>query len=207
MSFGYLGDTSTKIKQHRKNEGILTPQDVIDLESKNHLGQSLELIESKNLTGTTPSAINFTSIKESEYKIHYLQYNNLQISGSDTIRMRVSTNGGTSYDSSSNYSGAVQTMTEALSFSHSVRVDYDAFDRFGQNASGQPYSGHIYIYNAGDSSRFTTVTFHASNQENGFRFGGMAYELANTVNALQLFLTSHSFSDTSPSVKLYGLKQ
>ena len=69
MSFGYLGDTSTKIKQHRKNEGILTPQDVIDLEPKNHLGQSLELIESKNLTGTTPSSIAFESIKESEYKI------------------------------------------------------------------------------------------------------------------------------------------
>mgnify|MGYP001375150732 FL=1 len=33
MSFGYLGDTSTKIKQVKKNDGILSIDDVLQLES------------------------------------------------------------------------------------------------------------------------------------------------------------------------------
>ena len=34
MSFGYIGDTSTSVKQQVKNKGILTTQDSFDLEQR-----------------------------------------------------------------------------------------------------------------------------------------------------------------------------
>ena len=73
MSYGYLGDTSTKIKQVKKNDGILTPSDVLDLESKGHIGDSLQFIANQTHSSDV-STIDFTSIKDglagSEYYIY-----------------------------------------------------------------------------------------------------------------------------------------
>ena len=49
MSFGYIGDTSTSVKQQVKNKGILSTQESFDLERQGFLGGSLELIQSQNL--------------------------------------------------------------------------------------------------------------------------------------------------------------
>ena len=50
MSYGYIGDTSSSIKQQVKNAGVLSMSDVLDLESKGHLGGSLELIETQTFS-------------------------------------------------------------------------------------------------------------------------------------------------------------
>ena len=168
----------------------------------------LELIETKDLTGTTPSAIDFTDLQESTYNVHFLTYNNLQITGGlDTIRARVSNDGGSTFESTSNYDSAIQTMTVAGTFSEVTRTNYDAFDRIGQNAVNQPYNGYIYIYNAGDSSKYTFLTHHNTNQNNGFRFGSQVYTVAETVNAFRLFLSTHQFRDVGSVLSLYGIAE
>ena len=48
MSYGYLGDSSTKIKQVKKNDGIITASEAFDLETKGHLGGSWELIQTQS---------------------------------------------------------------------------------------------------------------------------------------------------------------
>ena len=208
MSFGYIGDTSTSVKQQVKNKGIITTQESFDLERQGFLGGSLELIETKDLTGTTPTTIDFTNLKEDIFDVHLIQFFNLQITGGlDTIRARVSNDGGSSYESTSSYDSNIQTMTTAGSFGESTRTNFDAFDRIGQNAVNVPYNGYIYIYNAGNSSRFTFISHHVTNQTDGFRYGGQAYEVAETVNAFRLFLTSHTIKDVGSVLKLYGVKQ
>ena len=200
----YLGTQPNDVK---KNIGLYSPSEILQLTKDGSWGGSLELIETKDLTGTTPTAIDFTNLKENVYDVHFLQYINLQITGSDTIRARVSNDGGSSFESTSQYDSAIQTMTTAGSFGESKRTNFDAFDRIGQNAVNQPYNGYIYIYNAGDSSKFTFLTHHVTNQTDGFRFGGQVYHVAETVNAFRLFLTTHTFKDVGSVLKLYGVKQ
>jgi len=200
----YLGTQPNDVK---KNTGLYTPSEILQLTKEGSWGGSLELIETKDLTGTTPTAIDFTNLKENVYDVHFLQYINLQITGADTIRARVSNDGGSSFESTSQYDGAIQRMTSAGSFGESRRTNFDAFDRIGQNAVNQPYNGYIYIYNAGDSSKFTFLTHHVTNQTDGFRFGGQVYHVAETVNAFRLFLTTHTFKDVGSVLKLYGVKQ
>ena len=200
----YLGTQPNDVK---KNTGLYTPSEILQLTKDGSWGGSLELIETKDLTGTTPTAIDFTNLKEDVYDVHFLQYINLQITGSDTIRARVSNDGGSTYESTSQYDSAIQTMSTGGTFSETTRVNFQSFDRIGQNAVNQPYNGYIYIYNAGDSSKFTFLTHHVTNENDGFRFGGQVYHVAETVNAFRLFLTSNTFKDVGSVLKLYGVKQ
>ena len=48
MPYGYLGDTSTKIKQVKKNDGLISASEAFDLQSKGHLGDSYNIITSVN---------------------------------------------------------------------------------------------------------------------------------------------------------------
>ena len=201
----YLGTQPNNVK---KNTGLYTPSEILQLTKDGSWGGSLELIEEKDLTGTTPTAIDFTNLKENVYDVHFLQFINLQITGSaDTIRARVSNDGGSSFESTSQYDSGIQTMTTAGSFGESKRTNFNAFDRIGQNAVNQSYNGYIYIYNAGNSSKFTFLTQHVTNQNDGFRYGGQVYHVAETVNAFRLFLTTQTFKDVGSVLKLYGVKQ
>ena len=201
----YLGTQPNDVK---KNTGLYTPSEILQLTKDGSWGGSLELIEEKDLTGTTPTAIDFTNLKENVYDVHFLQFINLQITGSaDTIRARVSNDGGSSFESTSQYDSGIQTMTTAGSFGESKRTNFNAFDRIGQNAVNQSYNGYIYIYNAGNSSKFTFLTQHVTNQNDGFRYGGQVYHVAETVNAFRLFLTTQTFKDVGSVLKLYGVKQ
>ena len=71
MSFGYIGDTSTSVKQQVKNKGILTTQESFDLERQGFLGGSLELIEEQTFS-TSVANIDFTSIQENKYDVHFM---------------------------------------------------------------------------------------------------------------------------------------
>ena len=82
MSYGYLGDTSTKIKQVKKNDGILTPSDVVDLQSQGHLSGSLELIQSQTLSGVT--ACNFTALQGAKYDVHVIRVINFSMDSSSS---------------------------------------------------------------------------------------------------------------------------
>ena len=208
--YGYVGKESDIPQQaFQANAGVLSVNDHLALSQEDKLTQygQLELIETKDLTGTTPTAIDFTDLKEDIYNVHLLTYNNLQITGSDTIRARVSNDGGSTFESTSQYDTALQTMTTAGSFGESTRQNFQSYDRFGQNAVNQAYNGYIYIYNAGDSTKFTFLTAHVTNQNDGFRFGSFVYHEAETVNAFRLFLTSNTFKDVGSVVSLYGIKE
>ena len=69
MSFGYIGDTSTSVKQQVKNKGILTTQESFDLERQGFLGGSLELIEEQTVSSVTD--VDFTSIQQNRYDVHF----------------------------------------------------------------------------------------------------------------------------------------
>jgi hypothetical protein len=61
MSFGYLGDISTKIKQVVKNKGVISIAEAYKLEKLGHLGGSQELIQ--KITISSDATVEFTALQ------------------------------------------------------------------------------------------------------------------------------------------------
>ena len=212
MPYGYLG---TKADQTAKNFGVFSANDVADLTKQGKFGGSLELIEEQTLTSGA-STIEFTNLKESKYDVHYLTAK-IHLDGTaDTnysVDIRVSNDGGSTYESGSNYQYAyLNTKAEGGIFNERQSTSATGFHFDGAvdkaNASTNFY---IYFYNLGDSSKYSFLTFHdtsiiSSDYRYRARFGGEVYAVAETINALQ-FLTDATQFDTDTNIKLYGVKQ
>ena len=94
--YGYIPEAPTQ--SWGDNKGIFTPNDIynLDLDSKFSTVGTLELIETK--TGSGVSAIDFTSIKESTYNVHFLTITDFQVAtDGQPMGLRFSTDGGSSY--------------------------------------------------------------------------------------------------------------
>ena len=206
MSYGYIGDTSSSIKQQVKNAGVLSVSDVLDLKGKGQLGGSLEFIEEQNITSSTP-AMDFTSIQESKYDVHLLEYSNFTGVNDSNLAMRLSNNGGSSYISSGYqyaqwYGGASAAESKSTSYAQM------GFFSTNANASGNS-SAYVYLYNLGNSSKYSFDTYQSTNLQTSsnfyFHFGGAVLPTAETHNAIRLFVVSGNINTLT--AKLYGVKQ
>ena len=69
-------------------------------------------------------------------------------------------------------------------------------------------NGYFYVYNAGDSAKYTFITQHTSVIDNGgdfnMSFGSGVLPQASTVDGIRVKVNSGTFSGT---IKLYGVKQ
>ena len=74
---------------------------------------SLELIEEQ----TFSSVSNVTFTNSGNYAVHFVNYIDLQFSNADTLRARVSNDGGSSYESTSQYDIGLQLMKTNGTFS------------------------------------------------------------------------------------------
>ena len=92
MAFSYVGNFPN---QQVSNSGVLSLDDINNLESNGELGGSLELIQEQTADGTSTS-LNFTNIKESKYDIHFPLTVCLFIANK-LIRIRLSNDGGVFY--------------------------------------------------------------------------------------------------------------
>ena len=213
MSFGYIGDTSTSVKQQVKNKGILTTQESFDLERQGFLGGSLELIEEQTVSGV--STVDFTSIQEQKYDVHFLTFNNVTptVTGSSYHNVRFSNDGGSTYENSTNYDYANQYGgTSAGDFnelkSATATEIGDIFLVTGTDTEIAG-NGYMYFYNLGNSSKYSFTTHQTMTQINSsssyMYFGGGVYHIAETINAIRWF--SDSSRTFNGNFKLYGVKQ
>ena len=205
MSFGYIGDTSTSVKQQVKNKGILTTQESFDLERQGFLGGSLELIEEQTYSSAV-SAVDFTSIKGAKYNVHFLTWANVDFASEELPALRFFESG--VLETASVYQYALQSYGTAGGFAENKSTG-ETYCLLG-NFTNDVTNGYAYIYNANDSSKYTFVTSQsmdddqdASPQSIGL-FGGSVLPQASTVNQIKLFNASGNFTCTA---KLYGVKQ
>ena len=98
MAYSYTGVFPN---QQLKNSGVFTPADALNLQANGEWGGSMELIESQ--TASTSSALNFTNL--GNYDVHFMTLDNFQNTTSTTrqVNARFSNDGGSSYESTSNY--------------------------------------------------------------------------------------------------------
>ena len=207
MAFSYVGNFPN---QQVSNSGVLSLDDINNLESTGELGGSLELIAST--TVSSAGAVEFTSIKETKYSVHYLTYQGMSmgsVAGVQIPYYRVSNDGGSTYESS-NYASTGQFNTAGGT---TVKLtNQSTYGHLCGNQQGNyKWNGHAYFYNLGNSSKYSFVTYQAvghysADSQPSSTFGNSVYKVAETINALQFKVESNVDIDEG-TIKLYGVKQ
>ena len=204
MSYGYVGDTSTSIKQQVKNAGVLSVSDVLDLEGKRQLGGSLELIAEATASSST---IDFVD-KFTDYDVHKIELINCVPTTQTEFGIRFSNDSGSSYETT-NYKFANQrqgSVSERKSTSQAtIRLGGDV-----TTGSTEGFNGYFYIYNANNSAKYTFITGQFTFLQSTTylaEFGGGVYAQAETVNGIRIGQQTSATAFTSGTAKLYGVKQ
>ena len=168
----------------------------------------LELIQTQTVSGT-PTSVNFTSIQESTYNVHFLTYNDLTAPAqAQDFGFRFSINGGSSYVSSG-YQFAYPYVNTAGGTFDSKSTSDTHIEYLSTGSDTRNTNGYAYFYNLGDSSKYSFATFHQMAEGSTINltsFGSGVYPNANVVNALQI-LTTGASGYTSGSVSLYGIAE
>tara|TARA_R100001594_G_scaffold882_4_gene3667 strand:+ start:1459 stop:2061 length:603 start_codon:yes stop_codon:yes gene_type:complete len=199
MAYSYTGVFPN---QQLKNSGVFTVADALNLESIGEWGGSIELIQTQTIS--SGSTMNFTSIKESKYDVHMLQAKNCESSSASTsISVRLSNDGGSSYEAGTSYQIALQYGTTGASFGEVNNTGTSYMQFMGDNQN-QNRGGYMYLYNLGNSAKYSHSTYQQMT-ESVMSFGGSAYTTAETINAIQV-LTTNTNAWTG-TVELYGVKQ
>jgi hypothetical protein len=208
MSFGYIGDTSTSVKQQVKNKGILTTQESFDLERQGFLGGSLELIESQTVSGV--SQVDFTNIKEGKYKTHLLVVS--ATPSIDTqVYLRLSNDAGSSFVSASGSYQYVFTINDEGNTAGDTKSDSSTqiyLNYGGGNSANEEHSAYYYFHSLGDSTLFSLVTSKAVNASStgtthSFMSAGV-YKTKEVVNAIRVFF---QYGNTTGKYDLFGIKE
>tara|TARA_A100001388_G_scaffold276070_1_gene262870 strand:+ start:760 stop:1416 length:657 start_codon:yes stop_codon:yes gene_type:complete len=196
------------------NVGKFDPAEINELvqEDKWTTFGQLELIETQTVSGT-PTTIDFTAIKETEYNVHFMTYNNMQGQSTTAQDMsaRLSNDGGATFETSNymhanrNYS-TLGVFTENKSSNTSRLMIAPDLD----NETNASVNGYIYFYNLGDSTKYTFVTdwniLYQSAVGGRGRGGGAVYKGLEQMNGIRLYSTS-SGGFSEGVVSLYGIKE
>ena len=200
----YLGTQPNDVK---KNTGLYTPSEILQLTKDGSWGGSLELIEEKSISSVS-SAI-FTDIKEAKYNVHFLAIDNHHPSD-DTKRIRIRFFENGVEETASVYQVASQIGLANGSFSETRSTGQNHLRGITTtgNATNESGNAYIYFYNLGDSAKYSFTTIHNSTVNGStvfsMEFGGGVLPQASTVDQIKLYVVSGTFSATA---KLYGVKQ
>ena len=212
--FGYIPESPEQ--SFGNNKGIFTPTDIYDLTRADKFTQygQLELLQTQSVSGV--SVVDFTSLDENTYNVHFLTFNNVTstASGFHYHNVRFSNDGGSTYTNATNYDYANQYGgVNAGDFSDSLRSASateigDIFALTGTNTEIAG-NGYMYFYNLGDSTKYSFTTHHNMAQIDGasayMYFGSGVYQVAEPIQAFRWF--SDSSVTFNGDFSLYGIKE
>ena len=213
--YGYSG-VDIPTQAFGANVGKFDPAEINELvqEDKWTTFGQLELIETKEVSSAV-AQIDFTSIQEDKYDVHFLTWNGIEIqSNNNYLGARLSNDGGSSYESGSNYKYAIQYVGTA-GVQGSLKNNSDtAFEYFNWGDSGDTISGFLYFYSLGDNQKFSFMNMQScinieASYGNGFAYyGPQLYAVRETINAIRLFNynTNGNFANKG-TFSLYGIKE
>jgi hypothetical protein len=208
LKYGYKGAEPTQ--SFGNNTGVFDPNDINNLIADNKWTQygQLELIETQSYSSGVAN-IDFTSIDESTYNVHFMTISNLKCTAaSQSVGIQF-------YES-----GTLETSTVYQYSNH-----YQNFAPSGNNVSSGGYShirlfstssqainginGYVYFYNLGDSTKYSFVT----NQHFMEAASGTLYSYVGNGNLPQtstvdgIRINNHASNNfTSFDISLYGIR-
>ena len=210
--FGYIGEVE---QSFGNNKGIFTPKDIYDLtraDKYTNYGQ-LELIETQ--TASNDTFLQFSNIKEDIYNVHLLITDEAKPSTNDHIPNRLRFYESGVLESASVYQYALQFCRADGTFveSRTTSGDYINIGIEAGTGTGQTCNSYAYLYNLGDSSKYSFATFHTTARDNAngnlkSTFGSGVLPQTSTVNGLYLHSAGATTSNiASGTFSLYGIKE
>ena len=205
----YIGTQPNDVK---KNTGLYTPSEILQLKKDGNWGGSLELIEEINISST--GAIDITNIKENVYDVHLLTFDDFVTTAvGDALSIRLSNDSGSTFEAS-NYRYALQYGQGNGSFGEIKTTSGTGLKDITGNIQGTNAraNGYVYLYNLGDSSKYSFISFQSSTTVVStlilqIRFGSGVYTVAETINALRIDGDSFTGTPTGGTISLYGIAE
>jgi len=204
--YGYIPESPTQARG--SNTGIFEVNDVTDLllaeQWSGDFGK-LELIETQ--TASSDSFVDFTSIQESTYNVHFMTLNITDLSSSAYLGTRFYESG--VLETASVYQEAYFTINSAGSTSEIRSTARDRIIITQSNQSGTAPNLYIYFYNLGDSAKYSFVTSHSNGEKfpdssyNTY-FGSGVLPQTSTVDGIRIFPESGNITGT---LSLYGIAE
>jgi len=208
----YLGTQPNDVK---KNTGLYTPSEILQLEKDGHWGGSLKLIEEQTYSSTV-TAIDFTDIKENIYDVHFLTVENFKSVSSNNAPVGIQL-----YESGVLETGTVYQYALQRNATNTTQEDKSSASNIMKTCTtatgggvGKPYNFYCYLYNLGNSSKYSfqtsqgfgTDAFAGAGTVMNTHFGGATLPQASLVDGIRV-TTGTTVDLASFDIKLYGVKQ
>ena len=208
----YFGTQPNDVK---KNIGLYTPSEILQLTKDGSWGGSLELIEEQNYSSTV-TAVDFTDIKENKYDVHFLTVKNFKSVSNNNAPVGIQLYESGTLETASVYNYALQkNATNANSEDRSTASNIMKTCTTATGGGvGKPYNFYCYLYNLGNSSKYSfqtsqgfgTDAFAGAGTVMNTHFGGGVLPQASLVNGIRV-TTGTAVNLASFTIKLYGVKQ
>ena len=202
----YIGTQPNDVK---KNTGLYTPSEILQLTKDGSWGGSLELIAEQTYSSAVAN-IDFLAIQENKFDVHLMQYSNIQNSGGAGADLCVRFYESGVLETASVYQKAFQYGSTGGSFGEDRSTSVSSILSIAGNYQNKEANGYICFYNLGDNTKYSFVTiqsfFGHPTAGHYMKFGGGVLPQASVVNGIRLF-NSNADNFSEYKIKLYGVKQ
>jgi hypothetical protein len=170
----------------------------------------LQLIETQTHS-TDVASIDFTSIQESTYNVHFLTLDDFQTASDNVEEFQIQLYESGVLETASVYQHAFQRQrtTGAVSENKSTGLGYMKINQNGGNATNEKSCGYVFFYNLGDSSKYSFLTQQSIVTQNdsvqNITFGSSVLPQASTVNGIRIKTGGGNYSSFTAS--LYGIAE
>jgi len=207
--YGYIPEVE---QSFGNNTGVFDPADINNLVADNKWTQygQLELIETQTISSTVEYVI-FDDIQQDIYNVHFMTINGLRKSANGATLLTVSNDNGTTFETANgDYQYAIQRTQTNGSFAEEKSTNPTSIRLTNTVSTGTGETGNLYcyMYNLGDSTKYSFFTYHTGygiNATFAFGLGSAVYPTAETINAFRIQTTTADII-TDCTISLYGIR-
>ena len=208
-TYGYIADTGPT-QAYDSNNGVFDPADINDLIAENKWSGvgTLEFIQTQSVSSATAD---FTALQENTYNVHFFTFTDVHLTTQTELGYRLSNDSASSYETG--YQFANQRGISDGSFAERKSTGQDSARLCGDidAAAHSLGNGYMYLYNAGDSTKYTFTTSHMVFIDNTgdatMEFGSQLYDHAEQIQAIRFGESTAMSAITSATISLYGIKE
>ena len=205
--YGYIPESPAQ--SFGNNTGIFTPNDIYDLTRADKYTQygQLDLLQTQTISSATAD---FTALQETTYNVHLFTFTDVHAGTQAEFGYKLSNDSASSYETG--YQFANQRGISDGSFAERKSTSQDSARLCGDIDAGANSlaNGYMYLYNAGDSTKYTFSTSHMVFMDNAdkqaMEFGSQVYDHAEVIQAIRFGEGTGTTAITSATISLYGIK-
>lgn len=164
----------------------------------------LELIETQSVSSV--SQVDFTSIAESTYNVHFMTVNSTDISALTYFGIQFYESG--VLETASVYKEAFQSGLASGTFAEVTSTGRNQIIFTQSNIANTATSAYLYFYNLGDATKYSFLTAQGTGEtsSNVFNmyFGSGVLPQASTVDGIRV---KDNFGNMTGTISLYGIAE